>query len=284
MHKNNWIIFFVVAVVTLATVGGCTSLNPDNFLPPSIIPAEKDRCFDGTVNVQTFAPLISRGKVNLIFGGSLGGRVRVAVEQALAQKGLFQRIEQGDADYVLDIWITDVTREIKTFGEGYIIDMTSIWRLTRSRDGNVMICDFANGHGASRAVGTNAFIAALETTTRGMILKGLSALSDRSTPLAALYMAQDWPSMGPAIPQGYKKLKEDLPKLHAGLTEDEVGKLIPSMANAVRTVNVQSTVYASPVYNQIFANGALREVPATFFPFQKLVFMDGRLMQWELNK
>lgn len=274
----------LVTAVILVMAGGCTSLNPENFLPQSITPADKDKCFDGTVNVQTFVPIISRGKVNLTFGGSMGGQVRVAVERAIAQKGLFKQIEQGDADYVLDIWVTDVTREIKTLGEGYVIDMTAIWRLTRTRDGKVMICDFANGHGASRAVGTNAYVLSLEASTRSMIQKGLSALSDRSTPLAALYIAEDWPSMGSAIPVGYKTLIENLPKLRAGLLEEEVRKMIPSMANAVRKANGQSVVYESPVYNQMFSNGALREVPSGFFPFRTLIFLDGKLIQWELNR
>lgn len=284
MNKSKLIIFILVTAVILLMAGGCTSLNPDNFLPPSIAPVEMDKRFDGTVNVQTFVPIISRGKVNLTFGGSMGGQVRVVVERAIAQKGLFKQIEQGDADYVLDIWVTDVTREIKTIGEGYVIDMTAIWRLTRTRDGKVMICDFANGHGASRAVGTNAYVLSLEASTRAMIQKGLSALSDRSTPLAALYIAEDWPSMGSVIPLGYKTLIETLPKLRAGLLEEDVRKMIPSMANAVRTVNGQSVVYESPIYNQIFSNGALREVPSGFFPFRTLIFLDGKLIQWELNR
>jgi len=274
----------IASAVALTATGGCTSLNPDNFLPQSITPVATDKRFDGTVNVQAFVPIISQGKVNLSFGGSISGQVRGVVERAITQKGLFKQIEQGEADYVLDIWITDVTREIKTFGEGYVIDITAIWRLTRTRDGMVIICDFANGHGASRAVGTNAYVQSLEDSTRAMIQKGLSSLSDRSTPLAALYIAEDWASMGSVTPVGYKTMKENLLKLRAGLTEEEVRKMIPSMANAVRTVNVQSTVYKSPVYNQIFTNGALQEVPSFFFPFRTLIFMDGKLVQWELNK
>ena len=282
--KRHAISLLVMAAMSIVMGGGCISLNPDNLLPQSITPVAKDKRFDGTVNVQVFVPFISRGKVNVSFNGGLSGRVRVASEQAIVQKGLFQRIEQGDADYVLDIWITDVTREIKQLGEGYIIDMTTIWRLTRTRDGKVIVCDFANGHGAARAVGANAHVLAMEASTRDMIQKGLSALSGRSTPLAALYMAEDWPSMGPAIPEGYKKLKENLPKLHAGLMEDEVQKMIPSMKNAVREVNGQSVVYKSPIYDQTVVNNALREVPSFFFPFRTLLFMDGKLYQWELNK
>jgi hypothetical protein len=283
MSTYRWLIFILAAGLFAAT-GGCVSLNPENLVPKSIAPSAPEQRYDRSVNVQAFVPMISRGKVNVSFNGGLSGRVRVASEQAIAQKGLFVRIEQGEADYVLDIWITNVTREIKQLGEGYIIDMTTIWRLTRTRDGKVIVCDFANGHGAARAVGANAHVLAMEASTRDMLQKGLSALSDRSTPLAALYMAEDWPSMGPAIPEGYKKMKENLPKLHAGLMEDEVQKMIPSMKNAVREVNGQSVVYKSPIYDQTVVNNALREVPSFFFPFRTLLFMDGKLIQWELNK
>lgn len=273
-----------MAVACIVTGGGCISLNPDNLRPQSITPVTSDKRFAGTVNVQAFVPHISKGKVNLSFNGSLSGRVRVASEQAIAQKGLFQRIEQGDADYVLDIWIIDATHELKQFGEGYVIDISTIWRLTRTKDGKVIICDFANGHGAARAVGTNAHVLAMEASSRDMIQKGLSALSGSSTSLAAMYMAEDWPSMGPAIPEGYKNLKENLSKIRAGLMEEEVRKMIPSMANVVREVSGQSVVYKSPVFDQTLVNNELREVPSFYFPFRTLLFIDGKLIQWELNK
>ena len=295
MRTNTSIGLRLAAAVALVILGGCVSLNPDHFLPTAITPAGDDQRFEGTLNVQAFAPVISRGKVNVAsYVGSISGSIRVAAEQTLSRKELFNKIEQGEADYVLDIYVTDVTRNIKTFGEGYMIDMTTIWRLTRAADGAVIICDFANGHGASRAMGTNAFVQALETAVREMLVKGVAALSERKTPLAALYMARDWPSMGPAVPTGYRELKENLKKLHAGLTEAEVRALIPSMANAERTddvlisrtVNSQfdshTTIFKSPIYNQVFANGGLREVPVFFFPFRKLVFENDKLVQWEL--
>ncbi len=284
MNTKRHALSILAIIAVLFITGGCISLNPDNLLPQSITPVAKDKRFDGTVNVQAFVPFISRGKVNLSFNGGLSGRVRVASEQAIAQKGLFQRIEQGDADYVLDIWITNVTREIKQLGEGYIIDMTTIWRLIRARDGKVIVCDFANGHGAARAVGANAHVLAMEASTRDMIQKGLSALSGRATPLAALYLVEDWPSMGSVVPEGYKQMKENLSKLRPGLTENEVRKMIPSMSNADRREDGQFTVYKSPVYNQGVVNNALQEVPVSFFPFRTLIFTNNQLIQWELSK
>jgi hypothetical protein len=279
-EKAQAIVKLVIAAAFTVSGAGCTSLNPDNFLPNSIDPAAHDRRIDGSVNVQAYAPGISKSRVLFFESGML----RVAVEKAIVQKGLFQRVEQGDADFVLDVWVTDAAREIKITGEGYVIDVTSIWRLTRTTDGKVIVCDFANGHGVSRAVGTNAHVASLEASTREMIRKGLSALTDRSTPLAAAYFVEDWPSMGPVVPEGHRKLKENLPMLRAGLTEKEVQRLIPSMANAVRSGDGHVAVYRSPVFDQRSANGALHEVPSPFFPFRVLEFADGQLIRWELNK
>lgn len=278
--KARTLLMLVTAALFAVSGGGCTSLNPDHFLPDSIVPAANDRRIDGSVNVQAHAPSISKSRVLYFESGML----RAAVEKAIAQKSLFQRVKQGDADFVLDVWVTDAAREIKITGEGYVIDVTSIWRLTRTRDGKVIVCDFANGHGVSRAVGTNAHMAALEASTRDLIQKGLSALTDRSTPLAAAYFVEDWPSMGSVVPEGYGKLKENLPKLRTGLTEKEVQGLIPSMANADRSGDGHVVVYRSPVFDQRSANGALHEVPSPFFPFRVLEFADGRLIRWALNK
>jgi hypothetical protein len=279
-EKVRTVSLLVTLVAFSVAGGGCTSLNPDHFLPESIVPAASDRRIDGSVNVQAYAPSISKSRVLYFESGML----RVAVEKAIVQKGLFQRVDRGDADFVLDVWVMDAAREIKVTGEGYVIDVTSIWRLTRTRDGKVIVCDFANGHGVSRAVGTNAHMAALEASTRDMIRKGLSALTDRSTPLAAAYFVEDWPSMGPVVPEGHGKLKENLRKLRTGLTEKEVQGLIPSMTNADRNGDGHVVVYRSPVFDQKSANGALHEVPSPFFPFRVLEFVDGRLIRWVLNK
>jgi hypothetical protein len=298
--------------------GGCISLNPENFLPKAIALAGNDRRIDGSVNVQAFVPNVSKGKVALFHSGEL----RVALEKAIAQKGLFQRIEQGDADYVLDVWVTNAKHELKTFGEGYIIDMTSIWRLTRTRDGKAIFCDFADGHGAAHAVGSNAYVKALEASTRDMIQKGLSALSDRPTPFAAMYIAEDWPSMGSVIPEGYKKMRENWSKLRKGLTEKEVREMIPSMphrscsANSYFTDQFQErrseihfpakkekdkegtvfvpcgwntqdvTVAFTSLSGHIIIDRILsveQEVVEPLYPFYALTFVKGVLERWELR-
>jgi hypothetical protein len=192
----------LLATAAFMMTAGCFSLNPDNFIPESLAPAGNDLRIDGTVNVQASVPRVSKSRVLLFESSALKG----ALEKAIAQKGIFQRIERGKADYYLDVWITDAIREIKTI-DGYMIDVTAVWRLTRARDGEIIFCDFAKGHGASYAVGSNAYVNSLETATREMIQKGLSALSDRKTPLAAMYLAVNWPSISPFVAKAPKEQK-----------------------------------------------------------------------------
>jgi hypothetical protein len=240
-EKRPVISILAIAVALIATGGGCVSLTPDNFLPKSIAPSGNDQRIDGSVNVQAVVPDTRRGKVALFDNGTL----RVALEKAIAQKGLFQRIEQGDADYVLDVGVIETIRLFKPLREGMTIDMAAIWRLTRAKDGKVIVCDFANGHGASHGLGTNAYVVAIETATREMIQKGLSKLSDRSTALAAMNVAGDWPSMGSVIPEGYRKLKENWSKLRKGLTEKEVREMIPSMPHRSCSINREFSAQVS---------------------------------------
>jgi len=276
-------LILVIAAAFIVTGVGCASLNPDNFLPKSIAPAGNDQRIDGSVNVQAFVPESSEGKVQIegeyVPPAKRGrvalfpsGKLRVALEKAIAQKGLFQRIEQGNADYVLDVWVENAIREIKYVGEGYIIDMTAIWRLTRARDGKVIFCDFANGHGASHAFGTSAYVQALETATREMIQKGLFVLSDRSTEhLAATYVAGNRPSMGNVVPEGIvqmiENIKKNWSKLSMSMTVDEVEKLLGPV-----TSGTAARVYTKG-YTKEYSNNMYR-----------LVFINGKLSLWELYK
>jgi len=173
--KLQAILLPAIALFTLVGVG-CVGLNPDNFLPGSDVPIG-DRRMEGSVDVQAFVPKISRGRVALYDSDTL----RVALEKAIVQRGLFRRIEQGDADYVLDVRIEDATHEKIYLGEGYIIDLTAVWTLIRARDGKVIVRDIAKGHGASHAVGTNAYVASMEAATREMIQKGMLKISDQSS-------------------------------------------------------------------------------------------------------
>jgi hypothetical protein len=189
--------------------------------------------------------------------------------------------------------------------------VTAIWRLTRARDGKVIFCNFAKGHGGSHALGTNAALAAMETATREMIQNGLSKLSDQSTPLAAMFVAGDWPSMGSVVPEGYTKMRENWSKLRKGLTEVEVRKLIPSMPSGSCSINrlfdarysndpietfpnkvivksLKPCGWITTIKKRYSVEGSLIDVTEVVFepvhPFYNLTFWNGVLIGWELGK
>jgi hypothetical protein len=312
MNTKRHLISILAMAAFMVTGAGCVSLNPDNFVPKSLTPAGNDQRIDGTVNVQAFVPNGSAGKFHLtdrggevlaVLPGAPRGRValfgsgklRVALEKAIAQKGLFRRIEQGDADYVLDVWIMDAVRVIQALGEGYVIDVTAIWRLTRVKDGKVIVCILANGHGASHAVGTNAYVESLETATREMVQKGLLLLSDRSKPLAAMYVAGEWPSMGAVVPEGYRKMKENFAKLRKGMKEEDIRKMIPSLPNASCSIAAQGRgdegVVYEPcgwiTYSERELAPGLHQNEVVFEPllpfYYSMTFVNGVLERWELR-
>ncbi|MFZ1986151.1 MAG: hypothetical protein WAU91_17195 [Desulfatitalea sp.] len=355
MDAKRWaILILAIAAAFIVMGGGCVGLNPDNLLPTSIAPVENNQRFDGSVNVQAVVPDIRKSKAPIFHSRELSGipnisygkvfisgdknefgvdqdnrRGRVAMfhsgilrgalEKAIAQKGLFRQIVQGEADYVLDVWVIDVIRRFDVLGEGMTIDMTAIWRLTRAKDGIVIVCDFANGHGASHGIGTNAYTVGLETATREMIQKGLSKIADPARPRAAQHVAGDWPSMGSVIPEGYTKMTKNWSQLRKGLTEKEVQELIPSMPQRSCAIVffVSNQFQGGPV--EVFPNKKTEtvldpcgwitkdvdveflndenkfiriigirfvkgEVFEPFYPFYSLTFVNGALEHWELSK
>lgn len=332
MNRTIRIFMALAAAAFIISGGGCASLDPDNFLPKTIAPAGPDHRFGGTVIVQSALPGVSRGKFLLSADGSQAimpdtkrgrvalyhsGMLRGALEKALAQSGLFQGIEQGDADYVLDVWIIDSLRQFEYLGEGMLIDLTAVWRLTRTKDGKVVFCDFVSGHGGSHGLGSNAYVSAMEIATREMIRKGLAKLSERPSSLAALHLAGDWPSMGSAVPADYKRIKENWPKLRKGMTEKEARDLIPSLPPASCSIITNYTDQFYNTRNEIYPLRELkisqpcgwntrdvtvdfriiggsvimgnirainREFIEPFHPFYKLTFVKGALEHWELSK
>jgi hypothetical protein len=193
----------VTMILTLmAAGGGCSFSKPT---PDKLVPAIKvanNQRMEGSVNVQAvvFESILSYWIEN--------GTLRVALEKAITKNGLFSEIKQGNADYVLDVWVE------KREGVGFMfddhrVDITSIWRLTKIKDGKVLVCDYAYGHSTSYAVGIHGNRLAMEAATREMIQNGLLILSDRSTRhLSAMSTAGNRPSMGDVVPEGLKAAEE----------------------------------------------------------------------------
>jgi len=284
--------------------------------------AEPCRPFVEVGSVQEFLPVAerilsyagipvadnSRGRTALFESEALRG----SLEKAVAQRGLFRRIEPGGADYVLDVWLVEAVRLLEYLGRGYVIDVTAVWRVTRARDGKVVFCDFATGNGASRAVGTNAYVEAMEAAVREMIGRGLAKLSDRPTSLAALPVAGAWPSMGSAVPEGYRATRENLSKLRKGMTEEEVQRLIPAMpapscsillrpvrGGGTTALNTGSRTVRIPTVPEQLDLGEREVVPSPcgwasqvgptvtlepFVPFLALTFRSGDLAGWALAR
>lgn len=290
--KMTHTVRLMLAIVFIVTAGGCASLNPDNFLPKSMAPLDNGQRFDGSVNVQANVPAISEGKPGLFGNDNVPvvrealpitqrGKVALyrsealkeALEKAIGRKGLFQRIEPVSADYVLDVWLVNAICEIKTFGEGYIIDVKAIWRLTRVKDGKVLLCSFVNGHGASRAFGSNAAVAALETATRDMVQSGLTKLAGRSAEhLDAIAAAGNRPSMGPAVPDGFARwsgsVRQNWSKLRMGQTIAEVEAVIGPVMMSGAITNSFTRRYTQEYESGIYT----------------LAFINGKLSRWELKE
>jgi hypothetical protein len=179
------------------------STPPDELVASPVAPAANNLRLEGSVNVQADIPIMDNGRFYVKVQSWVDNvNLKAAIEKAIAQNGLFTRVEQGNADYVLDVWVENVQSRLEIFGEGFIFDMTSIWRLTRTKDGKVLVCDFVKGHGAAHAVGQEAHRRSLIIATRETIQKGLLMLSDQSdVHLNAVSKAGSQPSIEPAAPE-----------------------------------------------------------------------------------
>jgi hypothetical protein len=241
---------------------GCASITSNDLIPQSVISPPNNHRFEGSVNVQAViypvTPIVS------------ADMLKDALQKSIMKHGTFIQVSQGNADYVLDVWVEKIVRELQYVGEGYVFDTTAIWRLTRVRDGKVLVCDFVKGHGGSHAFGVSAPRLSLGAATREMIQNGLALLLDQSKPhLAAMSSAGLRPSMGPAVPEGLgpiiANIRQNWPKLTMGMNVAEVQRLLGDPVLSMGRVNTK---------------GATEEYTTTIF---RLVFINGRLSNWELS-
>jgi hypothetical protein len=125
-------------------------------------------------------------------------KLKEAIEKTISQQGMFSEISQGKADYILDVWVDKVQNMLEITGEGFIFDLTSIWRLTRTGDGKVIVCEFVKGHGASGGFADRAYPPSISAATRDMLKKGLDAISDQAqSHLSALSTAEHRAGISP---------------------------------------------------------------------------------------
>ena len=193
-------------LVFMMVITGCAGkTTSDDFIPPTVGTLMSKKVLEGSVNVQSSVPeKTSPPSYPVEMDVSRwvdGNKLKVALEKTITQNSVFSKVEQGTADYVLDVWVESIQSELKVVGEGFMFDMTSIWRLTRAKDGKVLVCDFVKGHGASHGFGSSAYPPSLSAAVREMIQNGLSMLVDQSySHISAISKAGLRPHMGPAVP------------------------------------------------------------------------------------
>jgi hypothetical protein len=173
---------FTMLIAAVVTMAGCqpSPLTVEDITPP-VVPADSGaKRFGGSVNVQTMVPeMTSPTFVAPLSYWIDSEKLETALVKAVAQKGLFLKVESANADYALDVWIEQVVASVIFAGDGF--DVTSVWRLTRIKDGSVLVCDYVKGHGVSQAFGFEAQKQALKIAMCDTIEKGLAMLSDGST-------------------------------------------------------------------------------------------------------
>ena len=273
-------LFLMLIIVTAMT--GCAALTHKDLVPQqSVNSSRSNPQFNGTANVHSIiipefiegGQALPSGRLTLLLKRYVDNdMLEKALEESVANSGLFTRVEQKNADYVLDVWVEEAKNYTPTMGIGYFTaDFSSIWRLTRVSDGKVFVCDFVNGHAVIKK-GMRPMQRSLFAGLQVMIQNGLLVLSDTSKEhFGARSVAGIRPSMGPAVPEGFApwadNVKKNWSKLRMGLTLEEVESFI----GPVKTSGAMVRAYAKD-YTQEYDTG-----------LYTIVFLNGKLSRWELR-
>lgn len=266
MHRilNYSVRQFILLILQSTFIMLIVSCASPPIVTQSITPFADNQRIEGSVNAQASVVELDSKRVAVTHLVD-NSKFKIALEKTISQTGLFSRISQGGADYVLDVWVEKIDVDVQYFGEGWVFNMTSIWRLTRVMDGKVLVCDFVYGHGASR--GGNVTLLAMDFATSDTIKKGLLMLADRSTDhMSAMSIAGTRVSMGPVgtvvMTQSEELVKQNWSKLHMGLTVEEVENLVGPFRG-----------------DSSIPSGATHEYKTNLFT---VVFINGKLSRWEL--
>jgi hypothetical protein len=183
VHKSNAVQFILLSAFVFV-LNGCAGPTTTADLMPQSFPNDKAiQKVEGSVCVRTDVPTHTTNptfKSMDVDDWIDSKKLKEAIEKSIEQNAIFSQVSQGDSDYVLDVWVEKVQNVLDVFGEGFVFDFTSIWRLTRVNDGKVVACEFVKGHGGGRGFADRAYPPAISATTRDMIQKGLFAISDQS--------------------------------------------------------------------------------------------------------
>jgi copper chaperone CopZ len=152
-------------------------------MPQSFLGNMKIQKVEGSINVRTSVPT---GTTNPTYKKMEvdewvdSKKLKEAIEKSIVQYSVFSQVSQGNADYVLEVWVEKIQNILDIGGEGFVFDLMSIWRLTRVKDGKVVACEFVKGHGGAHGFAARAYPPGISAATRNMIQKGLFAISDQS--------------------------------------------------------------------------------------------------------
>lgn len=226
--------YWLLALVVLMT--GCSALTYKDLMPQQPVNAPRTNTqYSGTVEIRSIIKpeLMAFGKLYLDF--PLKTQVddvllEKALKESVAYSAIFTRVVPKNADYVLDVWVDDLDNYAPGIGD-YWARFFSIWRLTRVRDGKVLVCEFVDGYGLINTMGSQPRKRSLFAALKDVIQDGLRALSDTSRAhLSALSVAGIRPSMGSVMPEGLKTwedhVKENWAYIGPGLSLEEVEKRI----------------------------------------------------------
>lgn len=248
-------IYLLMTMVMLVT--GCSALTYKDLVPqqPVSVPRTNPQ-YNGTVEIHSIIKpeLMAFGKQYLDFPLKTlvnDTLLEKALNEAVDNNAVFTRVEKKNADYVLDVWVDDLDNYAPGIGD-YWARFFSIWRLTRVRDGKVLVCDFVDGYGLINTMVSQPRQRSLFAALKDMIQNGLRVLADTSTGhLAAVSVAGIRPSMGSVVPEGLKtweeNVKKNWPYIGPGLPLAEVEKRI----GPVKTSGALVRIY--PKYEMINA-------------------------------
>lgn len=259
----------LLAIVMLVT--GCAALTYKDMIPQQTLnPPRTNPQYDGTVEIHAVIKpeLMAFGKQYLDF--PLKPQVddvllQRALKEAVADSAIFTRVEQKNADYVLDVWVDDLDNYAPGIGD-YWARFFSIWRLTRARDGKVLVCEFVDGYGLINTMGSQPRQRSLFAALKDMNQNGLRVLADTSRAhLAAMSVAGIRPSMGSAVPEGLKawedNVRKNWPYMGPGLSLAEVEKRIGPVSTSGALVRIY------PKYERTDVRVLYRTIKYTYADF-----------------
>lgn len=200
---SNVVVPFIMLSLFAFFVSGCAGPTTVADLVPISFPANATiQKVEGSVNVRTSVPPSTTNptfKSMDVDDWIDSKKLKGAIEESIIQNRIFSQVSQGQADYVLEVWVDKIQNMLEIIGEGFIFDLTSVWRLTRTKDGGVVACEFVKGHGAAHGFASRAYPPSVSAATRDMVQKGLTAVSDQSqSHLSALSTAEHRASISPA--------------------------------------------------------------------------------------